>query len=702
MIEFNGGNMQKDVTELTKEEAQAELAFLAERIAELDIAYHRDDAPLLTDAEYDALKHRNADIEALFPDLIRADSPSFRVGSKISDDFKKVTHSVPMLSLGDIFTEEAVYAFVDKIKRFLGLGESDPLEFVAEPKIDGLSFSAVYKNGVLFSGATRGDGAVGEDITANLKTIKQLPISLNRGISLFDNPIPELIDIRGEVYMSKKDFFELNKIQEEKKQKVFANPRNAAAGSLRQLDSSITANRKLSLFAYACGENSANQFKTHFEYLETLKKWGFPVNPEIRICKTTEEMIDFFKNIGEKRSSLDYDIDGVVYKVNDLELQRRLGFIARSPRWAIAHKFPAEQATTKLLNIRIQVGRTGALTPVADLEPVNVGGVIVKHATLHNKDEIERKDIRIGDTVVIQRAGDVIPQIVRVVTEKREAESKPYEFPTVCPICGSVAKKEGDDAVIYCTGELVCPAQQIEALKHFVSKDALDIEGLGGRNIEMLFDLGWVKNALDLFSLEENYALLLMTRDGWGTKSAENLFSAIKEKQKGVALERFIYALGIRETGVATARLLAKNFVSWNNFYQTMKQDNSFEVLTQIEGIGPIMADFIIDFFKEEHNQTLLEKLTQKIVVLDFVPPQQKITPFTGKTVIFTGTLETMTRAEAKAKALSLGAKVVSSVSAKTNFVIAGESAGSKLSTAQNLGITILSEKEFNQMLDGL
>lgn len=694
--------MVKNVYDLTREEAQAELEKLAKQIGELDIAYYRDDAPLLTDAEYDALKHRNTDIEERFPDLIRPDSPSFRVGAKISDDFKKITHTVPMLSLGDIFSEEAVYAFMDKIKRFLGMNESDPLEMVAEPKIDGLSFSAVYKKGILFSGATRGDGSTGEDITANLKTIKQLPITLKGGSSLFDDPLPETIDIRGEVYMSKKDFFDLNKQQEEKKQKIFANPRNAAAGSLRQLDSNITANRKLSLFAYACGENSSNEFKTHYEYLQTLKKWGFPVNPEIKICKTTEEMIAFFKAIGEKRSSLDYDIDGVVYKVNNLELQKRLGFIARSPRWAIAHKFPAEQATTKLLNIRIQVGRTGALTPVADLEPVNVGGVIVKHATLHNKDEIERKDIRINDTVVIQRAGDVIPQIVKVLPEKRAVDSKPYEFPTICPICGSIAKKEGDDAVIYCTGELVCPAQQIEALKHFVSKDALDIEGLGERNIELFFELGWIKNALDLFYLEENYALLLMTRDGWGTKSAENLFSAIKEKQKGVSLERFIYALGIRETGSATARLLAKNFISWNNFYDAMMKENAFEVLTHIEGIGPVMADYIIDFFKEEHNQTLLQKLVEKITVLDFVAPTQKQTPFTDKNVIFTGTLETMTRAEAKAKALSAGAKVVSSVSAKTNFVIAGEAAGSKLTTAQKLGIPVLSEKEFNQMLDEL
>ena len=692
--------MQKNVSDLSYEEAKAELAFLANKINELDIAYHRDDAPLISDAEYDKLKHRNSDIEALFPDLIRNDSPSLRVGSKISDDFQKITHSVPMLSLGDIFTEEAVYAFMDKIRRFLGLDENAPLEMVAEPKIDGLSFSAVYKKGVLFSGATRGDGSVGEDITQNLRTIKQLPITLNSATSLFDNDAPDVIDIRGEVYMSKKDFFELNKSQENKKQKIFANPRNAAAGSLRQLDSTITAQRKLSLFAYACGENSSNQFKTHFEYLQTLKKWGFPVNPEIRLCKTTKEMIEFFNQLAEKRSSLDYDIDGVVYKVNDLELQNRLGFIARSPRWAIAHKFPAEQATTKLLDIRIQVGRTGALTPVADLEPINVGGVIVKHATLHNKDEIERKDIRIGDTVVVQRAGDVIPQIVKSIPEKRDATSKPFEFPTVCPVCGSIAKKEGDDAVIYCTGELICPAQQIEAVKHFVSKDALDIEGLGERNIELFFELGWIKNALDLFYLEENHLLELIGKEGWGPKSVENLFNAINLKKQGVPIERFIYALGIRETGAATARLLAKNFISWENFYQNMCSDSALEKLTHIEGIGPVMASFIIDFFQEEHNKTMIEKLVQQVKVLDFVPPQEKQTPFTNKTIIFTGTLETMTRSEAKARAQKAGAKVVSSVSNKTDFVVAGESAGSKLTTAEKLNITILSEKEFKQMLD--
>jgi len=691
--------MQKNVSDLTYEEAQNELLFLANKIHELDIAYHRDDAPLVSDAEYDRLKHRNMDIEARFPELTRPDSPSFRVGSKISDDFKKIEHSVPMLSLGDIFTEDAVYAFVDKIKRFLGLGENDPLEIVAEPKIDGLSFSAVYKNGLFYSGATRGDGSTGEDITNNLKTIKQLPLKLQGETSLFDIQIPNIIDIRGEVYMSKKDFFELNKSQEEKEEKIFANPRNAAAGSLRQLDSNITAERKLSLFAYACGENSSNQFKTHYEYLQTLKKWGFPVNPEIRLCKTTKEMIQFFNELSEKRSSLDYDIDGVVYKVNDLELQRRLGFIARSPRWAIAHKFPAEQAITKLLNIRIQVGRTGALTPVADLEPINVGGVIVKHATLHNKDEIERKDIRIGDMVVIQRAGDVIPQIVQSLPEKRTPNSVPYIFPTHCPICGSIAKKEGEDAIVYCTGELICPAQQIEALKHFVSKDALNIEGLGDKNIETFFNIGWIKNALDLFYLEENHTLELICKDGWGTKSAEKLFDAIKNASK-ISLERFIYALGIRETGTATARLLAKNFVSWEHFYTSVRQENALDILTQIEGIGPVMADFIVDFFQEPHNQQLLEGLTQKITVLDFVAPQQKETPFSNKTLIFTGTLETMTRSEAKAKAQSMGAKVASSVSSKTDFVIAGTAAGSKLTAAEKLGITILSEKEFQQMLD--
>ncbi len=691
----------KNVENLSPLEAAAELERLSNQIAQMDIAYHRDDSPLITDAEYDALKKRNQQIESLFPDLIRADSPSFRVGAQISTDFNKITHSIPMLSLGDIFSEEDVYGFMDKIRRFLGLSENEEIEMVAEPKIDGLSFSAVYKNGQLFSGATRGDGATGEDITANLKTIKQLPLTLTKDESLFGSPIPEKIDIRGEVYMSKNDFLELNKTQEITGKKIFANPRNAAAGSLRQLDASITAERKLSLFAYAAGEATPVFWKTHYEYLQALKNWGFPVNPEIKLCKTTAEMIDFFNQLAEKRSSLPYDIDGVVYKVNKIELQNRLGFIARSPRWAIAHKFPAEQAVTKLNDIRIQVGRTGALTPVADLEPINVGGVIVRHATLHNADEISRKDIRIGDTVIVQRAGDVIPQIVRVLPEKRNSESTPFVFPQVCPVCGSVARREGEDAVIYCTGELVCPAQQMEALKHFVSKDALNIEGLGDKNVEMLFERGWVKNTVDLLNLEANHALELIALEGWGIKSATNLFNAIKNVRKGISLERFIYALGIRETGEATARLLAKNFLSWKNFYQQVGSEESLDILTHIEGIGPVMAQFIIDFFREEHNQTLLNELTSLITINDYVASNEKQTPLSGKTLLFTGTLSTMTRSEAKAKAQAAGAKVVSAVSNKTDYVVVGEEAGGKLTKAQELKITLLSEKDFKQMLDG-
>lgn len=691
--------MKKSVLDLTEEEAIAELAFLAKRISELDIAYHRDDDPLVSDAEYDKLKHRNEAIEERFPTLIRQDSPSLRVGAQVAAEFQKITHTVPMLSLSDIFSEEDVYAFVEKIHRFLGIPDSEDIEIVAEPKIDGLSFSAVYENGKLMTGATRGDGSIGEDITANLKTIRQIPLSLHQNEDLFDVP-PQKIDIRGEVYMSKPDFFELNQIQAEKNKKIFANPRNAAAGSLRQLDASVTAQRRLSVFAYACGEVNPITWKTHYEFLEQLKKWGFPVNPEIRVCHNTQEMIRFFNELTEKRSSLPYDIDGVVYKVNDLSLQKRLGFIARSPRWAIAHKFPAEQAVTRLNAIRIQVGRTGALTPVADLEPINVGGVIVKHATLHNADEISRKDIREQDMVVVQRAGDVIPQIVRVLTDKRPIDTYAYEFPQVCPVCGSRAVREGEDAVTFCTGGLYCPAQQIEALKHFVSKDALDIDGLGDKNIELLFEKGWVKNTIDLLNLQKNHELELIGLTGWGLKSANNLFDAINKVKSGVSLDRFIYAIGIREVGEATARLLAHNYISWSNFQSAMCSDSALEQLLHIEGIGPIMAQYIVDFFQEEHNCQLLNQLNRQINITDYVAPIKKETPLSGKSIVFTGTLETMTRAEAKAKAQSAGAKVVSAVSAKTDYVVVGVNAGSKQTEAEKLNIKQISEKEFNQMLD--
>ncbi len=692
--------MKKAVETLTREEAAAELAFLAEQIALNDIAYHQKDAPLISDADYDALKRRNDAIEERFPDLRRSDSPSLKVGAATADGFEKVVHTVPMLSLGNLFSEEDVFDFMAKIRRFLGLPDNAEIEMVAEPKIDGLSFSAVYEDGHLTVAATRGDGAVGENITANLKTIKDLPNPLNEiSENLFDAPVHH-IEVRGEVYMSKTDFLALNQMQATAGKKTFANPRNAAAGSLRQLDAAITATRPLKLFAYAVGAVDVEPWQTHAAFLEKLKSWGFPVNPLIRVCKNEAEMLSFYRDMIERRSSLDYDIDGVVYKVNRLDLQRRLGFIARSPRWAVAHKFPAQQAVTRLKRIRIQVGRTGALTPVADLEPVNVGGVLVSHATLHNADELVRKDIREGDTVVIQRAGDVIPQVVRVLTDKRPTGAIPFVFPDACPACGARAVREGDDAVIYCTGSLTCPAQVVEGLKHFVSKNALDIEGLGEKNIELFYRLGWLCSSKDIFSLEKNHAFDILQLEGWGQKSASNLFEAIARVAAGTDLDRFIYALGIREVGEATARVLAHHFGTWAAFETAMKKENARDQLLEIESVGPVMADYIADFFAEPHNQALLQELCSAVVVRPFISDTGRSLPLAGKTIVFTGTLTEMTRAEAKALALAAGAKVASSVSAKTSFVVAGAAAGSKLKTAENLNIPVVSEADFHQMLD--
>ncbi len=693
--------MFKDVQELTPAEALTEMEALAAQLAAWDIAYHQQDAPEVSDAEYDAAKRRNEALEAAFPELVLPNSPSRRVGAAVADGFAKVTHTVPMLSLGNIFTEEDVVDFMEKVHRFLGIPADEPIEMVAEPKIDGLSFSAVYRKGAFVQGATRGDGAVGEDITANLKTIGQLPQRLqSTSGDLFQSDVPDVIDIRGEVYMAKADFFALNQAQEKAQKKVFANPRNAAAGSLRQLDAAVTAERPLSLFAYAVGEVAGADWQTHADFLERLKAWGLPVNPEIRVCRTTEEMISFFRQLQEKRADLPYDIDGVVYKVNNIELQRRLGFVARSPRWAVAHKFPAEQAVTKLERIRIQVGRTGALTPVADLTPVNVGGVVVRHATLHNADEIIRKDIREGDTVVIQRAGDVIPQVVRVLTEKRPAGSVPFVFPDVCPVCGSHALREGDDAVIYCTGGLICPAQNKERLKHFVAKESLDIDGLGDKNIDLFYELGWLQGPADIFRLEERHLLDIIALDGWGQKSAVKLFDAIQKVRAGVPLDRFINALGIHEVGEATARIIAVHYGSWDAFETAMKQETARAELVQIEGIGPVMADYIVDFFAEPHNQALIADLKGLVTIEEAVRVGDVQTALTGKTIVFTGTLVTLTRPEAKDKALRAGAKVASSVSAKTDFVVAGAEAGSKLNKAVELGLRIIDEETFRQMLD--
>ncbi len=688
----------KRVEELSKEEAATELKHIAEEMAKSDIAYYQDDDPYLTDSQYDSLKTRNQQIEARFPELIRSDSPSHRIGATIKSEFGKVAHRFPMLSLGDVFSIDEVDDFVMTVKRFLNTAEN--IDFMAEPKIDGLSFSARYEHGRFVQGATRGDGTTGEDITANLKTIRQLPL-------VIQGNVPDILEIRGEVYMSKADFFALNKKYEAEGKKTFANPRNAAAGSLRQLDSKITAERNLSLFAYTWGEVSQRPWHTQQEFFEYLKKWGFPTNPLNTLCHSLQEIENNFKNLMEKRASLPYDIDGIVYKVNDIALQERLGFLTRTPRWAIAHKFPAEQALTTIKNIRIQVGRTGALTPVADLEPVNVGGVIVSHATLHNEDEIKRKNIRIGDTVVIQRAGDVIPQVVQVITEKRLADSQEFIFPQTCPICGAHAIREEDEAVRRCTGGLTCPAQAIERIIHFVSKDAFDIAGLGEKIVEDFYKENIIKNPAEIFTLEERnhggedlfsagQGLHLERKEGWGKKSVENLFKAINEKRT-ISLPRFIYALGIRQIGSATALLLAKNYGNFTALQNDMIQKETGK-LVSIDGIGASMATDIVEFFQEEHNLKIINDLLQQISIEEYVDTTNYASPLTGKTIVFTGTLEQMTRSEAKAKAQNLGAKVAGSVSKLTDFVIVGADAGSKAKKAQELGITILSEAEFLEM----
>lgn len=691
-----------DISTLSKEQAAQELERLAKEIAKSDEAYYQHDDPYLTDAEYDKLKLLNEEIEKKYPDLIRADSPSKRVGAPVKSDFKKITHKVPMLSLADIFSEEELADFVKGVQKFLNTDKD--IEFTAEPKMDGLSFSARYENGILVSGATRGDGKTGEDITDNLKVIKGLPHKVEAA------DFPQVMEMRGEVYMSKADFFALNEKNKEENKKPFANPRNAAAGSLRQLDAGITKERKLSLLVYTWGEVSKVSWKSQSEFLEKVEEWGFPVNPYNRLCHNLGEIIESYENLLNNRADLAYDIDGIVYKVNSLELQARLGFLTRTPRWAIAHKFPAEQAVTRIDNIRVQVGRTGALTPVADLEPINVGGVMVSHATLHNEDEIKRKDIRIGDYVVIQRAGDVIPQVVSVVLEKRASGLKEYEFPKTCPECGAHAIREEDEAVRRCTGGLSCPAQAIERIKHFVSREAFNIEGLGSKIVEEFFNEGILQNPADIFTLEERNGgqeddlfssnrdgLHLENREGWGKKSADNLFKAIKSR-KEISLPRFIYALGIRQVGAATSLLIAKNYGSFNNFMERMRIGDT-EKLVSIDGIGEAMAKDITEFFKEEHNLRIIAKLLDYVKVEDFEDTTDYNSPLSGKTVVFTGTLEQMTRAEAKAKALSLGAKVAGSVSGSTDYVIMGSSAGSKAQKAQNLGVKILSEEEFLSLI---
>ncbi len=686
-----------DIRNITEDEAKKQLEYLAKEIEKADIAYYQNDAPYLDDAAYDKLRRLNDALEAKFPALIRNDSPSKRVGAMVKSEFKKVELSVPMLSLADIFSEEELKDFIMSIKRFLN--SSDDIIFTSEPKMDGLSFSALYVNGIFTRGSTRGDGKIGEDITENLKAIRGFPLFLNK-------EAPEVFEVRGEVFMSKADFLALNQKNEEEHKKTFANPRNAAAGSLRQLDTRITKERRLSFLVYTWGEVSEIRWKSQVEFLEYVKEFGFPVNPYNKVCRNEQELLDSFETLMENRADLPYDIDGIVYKVNDLELQKRLGFLTRTPRWAIAHKFPAEQAITRLNNIRVQVGRTGALTPVADLEPVNVGGVLVSHATLHNEDEIKRKDIRIGDMVIIQRAGDVIPQVVSVLTEKRSTELPEFQFPTICPECGAHAIREEDEAVRRCTGGLSCPAQAVERLKHFVSREAFNIEGLGDKVIDEFYKEGIIKTPYDIFTLEErnkpadlfsaSQSLNLENREGWGKKSVSKLFDAIN-KSKNISLQKFIYALGIRQVGTATAYLIAKHYHNFRTFMEAMIQQD-LQLLVSIDGIGPAMAKDIVEFFKEEHNIAVINDLLSVVSIEEFEGIANTTSEIFGKTIVFTGTLTTLTRSEAKSKALAFGAKVAGSVSANTDYVIAGENAGSKLKKAQELGVKVISEEDFNRI----
>lgn len=686
-----------DVDALMKPDAAVELELLAAEIAAHDKAYHQEDAPEISDADYDALRQRNAAIEARFPDLIRADSPSKKVGAAPAQGFSKVRHRRPMLSLDNAFSDEDVVEFYDRIRRFLSLGSDEEIAVVAEPKIDGLSISLRYEDGVFVQGATRGDGAEGEDVTRNLLTLDDVPRRLT-------GDVPAVLEVRGEVYMGRADFLALNQRQEEAGGKVFANPRNAAAGSLRQKDPKVTAARPLKLFTYAWGDISGADaqgyggdidWKSQWAFYDRLKGWGLTVNPLSKRCVGAEETLAFYRAIEVERPDLDYDIDGVVYKVDRLDWQQRLGFVSRAPRWATAHKFAAEKARAKVLDIGIQVGRTGVLTPVAHLEPVTVGGVVVQRATLHNEDYIAEKDIRVGDTVIIQRAGDVIPQVLEVDTDQRDGDPAPFEMPHECPVCGSAAVREPGQAAWRCTGGLVCRAQVKERLKHFVSRDAFDIEGLGGRHVEAFLEDGLIDTPVDIFDLKEKRDEIA-GREGWGEKSADNLLDAI-DARRTIELPRFIYALGIPQIGQATARLLAGRYGDLESLRKSMldaqdEEGEAYAELIDIDGIGRSMAADLIGFFKEPHNLQLLDKFSGKLNVQAFEQPTSADSPVAGKTVVFTGTLEKMGRAEAKATAESLGAKVAGSVSKKTDIVIAGPGAGSKLKKAEELGVSVMDE----------
>jgi DNA ligase (NAD+) len=786
----------KSAEALTEAEATAELASLNAAIGEADELYHGQDAPVIDDAAYDALRQRYEAIVARFPALASADDAAAKVGAPTTEGFGKIRHRVPMLSLGNAFEDSDVTDFDERIRRFLSMeATGGDLTYVAEPKMDGLSISIRYEGGKLVHAVTRGDGAEGENVTANIRTIKDIPHQLTGA------KLPDAIDVRGEIYLGHADFIALNKAQELAGERIFANPRNAAAGSLRQLDSTITASRPLRFYAYAWGEMVPLAAATQWGVLSQFEAWGLPVNPASTRCASPAELLAFYRDIGQRRSGLGYDIDGVVYKVDRLDLRERLGFVSRSPRWAIAHKFPAEQATTRLRDIEIQVGRTGALTPVAKLDPVTVGGVVVSNATLHNEDEIRRKDVRIGDLVVVQRAGDVIPQVVEVVLAKRPATAVAYVFPDTCPVCGSPAKREIDeksgeaDVVKRCTGGLSCPAQAKERLKHFVSRNALDIEGLGDKQIEEFYEDGRVREPADIFALKARDVARpdkLAAKDGYGQKSVDKLFAAI-EQRRSVPMDRFLYALGIRHVGETTSKDLAKIYGTYDALATALiavaadSPGPHWRALQQVKGLGPKTADAIaeaiakrganpaagaaslfgdaptiaqlvagikgvragavealvaafpdprqfaeiaskawaqrpgeryvefvaqagvgvastsalLDFFGQTHNRAIVDNLLACMTILPFERVVSAASAVTGKTVVFTGTLVKIGRAEAKAQAERLGAKVAGSVSKKTDYVIAGEDAGSKLAKAQELGLTVLSEEEWLALIGG-
>jgi DNA ligase (NAD+) len=702
--------------DLTEAQAKAELARLAAEIAAHDKRYYQQDKPTVSDAEYDALRERNAAIEKRFPDLVRPDSPSRRVGAAPTGKFKKVRHALPMLSLDNAFADQDVIDFAARIRRFLKLADDEKIAFSAEPKIDGLSMSLRYEDGELITAATRGDGAEGEDVTANIRTLKDVPLELK------GRHVPKICEVRGEVYMTKADFLKLNERQKAAGDTIFANPRNSAAGSLRQKDASVTASRPLGFFAYAWGQMSEMPADSQSGMIKWFAGCGFKTNPLTKIRHTVEELLAFHREIEAHRAKLDYDIDGVVYKVDRLDWQERLGFVSRSPRWAIAHKFPAERAVTVLKDIEIQVGRTGALTPVGKLEPVGVGGVIVQNVTLHNEDYIkgiggdgeplrDGRDIRIGDTVIIQRAGDVIPQIVDVVIEKRKKDSKPYPFPTKCPcyLNTKVAREEtatGEEgARARCTGEFACPYQKIEHLKLFASRRAFDIEGLGEKQIELFFEKEWVREPADIFTLEaRNNKIKLEEVEGYGETSVRNLFAAIEQRRE-ISLERFIFSLGIRHVGETTALALARGYGSWKAFHEACLKvakgdEETIAEMDALDQIGETVIESIKAYFGESHNRGIVERLTKEVKILDAEKPKTD-SAIAGKTVVFTGALEKMTREEAKAQAERLGAKAAGLVSKKTDYVVAGPGAGSKLAEAKKHGVKVLSEDEWLKLIGG-